>query len=274
MPPKELWVCPDCLQRAPIHDHRERVWRPLDTFQYRTLLHARVPRLNCPTRGIKQIHVPWAEDNSRFTALFKGFALDEPQWVINARAKTRASASDGRASSLSRAEHSRDYVSIGEGEHVTRWRAITQASGGLRRGFLPIEVKEASISAVAERLHLSWDEAAGIPATRGPSGPGSAHGMARGFRSPQRFRMAIYFHCGGLVAQELSSKRMRFTGRIPEVSTHTQPVPCSANEISHTFPGRPRKGCPFEGSPLGEAKCECREPVEALCASMRGEFET
>ncbi len=40
LPPKERWVCPECLQRAPIHDHRERTWRHLDTFQYRTLLHA------------------------------------------------------------------------------------------------------------------------------------------------------------------------------------------------------------------------------------------
>lgn len=76
LPPKELWVCPDCLQRAPIHDHRERVWRHLDTFQYRTLIHARVPRLDCPTHGVKQIRVPWAEEGSRFTALFEALAID------------------------------------------------------------------------------------------------------------------------------------------------------------------------------------------------------
>lgn len=100
LPPKELWVCPECLERAPIHDHRERVWRHLDTFQYRTLLHARVPRLNCPRHGIKQIRVPWAEEGSRFTALFESLAIG---WML-----------------------------------------------------------QASVSAVAERLRLSWDEAAGI----------------------------------------------------------------------------------------------------------------
>lgn len=100
LPPKELWVCPECLERAHIHDHRERTWRHLDTFQYRTILHARIPRLKCPNHGIRQIRVPWAEDNSRFTALFEALAID---WM-----------------------------------------------------------KQASISAVAERLHLSWDEAAGI----------------------------------------------------------------------------------------------------------------
>lgn len=72
LPPKETWVCPECQQLAPIHDHRERTWRHLDTFQYRTLLYARVPRLDCPTHGITQLAVPWAEDSSRFTALSEG----------------------------------------------------------------------------------------------------------------------------------------------------------------------------------------------------------
>lgn len=100
LPPKQLWVCPDCLQAAPIHDHRERMWRHLDTFQYRTLIHARIPRLDCPTHGVRQLRIPWAEEGSRFTALFEALAID---WM-----------------------------------------------------------REAPLSAVAERLHLSWDEAAGI----------------------------------------------------------------------------------------------------------------
>jgi transposase len=81
LPPEELWVCPECLERAPIHDHRERTWRHLDTFQYKTLLHARVPRLDCPTHGVKQLRVPWAEEGSRFTALFEALAID---WMLQA----------------------------------------------------------------------------------------------------------------------------------------------------------------------------------------------
>lgn len=119
LPPKELWVCPECLAQAPIHDHRERTWRHLDTFQYRTILHARVPRLNCPNHGIKQIRVPWAEDSSRFTALFEALAID---WM-----------------------------------------------------------KQATISAVAERLHLSWDEAAGIQARA------VRRGLARRKAEPVRY---------------------------------------------------------------------------------------
>lgn len=75
LPPDQLWVCPECLERAPIHDHKDRTWRHLDTFQYRTLLHARVPRLNCPTHGVKQLRVPWAEEGSRFTTLFEALVI-------------------------------------------------------------------------------------------------------------------------------------------------------------------------------------------------------
>ncbi|MGH7307192.1 MAG: transposase family protein [Candidatus Rokuibacteriota bacterium] len=48
LPKDTLWVCPECLAAAPIHDHRDREWRHLDTCQYRTLVHARVPRLSVP----------------------------------------------------------------------------------------------------------------------------------------------------------------------------------------------------------------------------------
>jgi transposase len=81
LPPRTLWVCPECLERAPIHDHRDRTWRHLDTCQYQTLVHARVPRLDCPTHGIKQLQVPWAEERSRFTALFEALAID---WMLRA----------------------------------------------------------------------------------------------------------------------------------------------------------------------------------------------
>lgn len=76
LPKRTRWVCPECLDEAPIHDHQERKWRHLDTCQFRTLIHARVPRLSCPTHGVRQIEVPWAEKGSRFTALFEALAID------------------------------------------------------------------------------------------------------------------------------------------------------------------------------------------------------
>ena len=57
LPPNTRWVCPECLVAAPIHDHQDRTWRHLDTCQFKTLVHARVPRLNCPTHGIRQLRV-------------------------------------------------------------------------------------------------------------------------------------------------------------------------------------------------------------------------
>lgn len=39
-------------------------------------MHARVPRLNCPTHGIGQFKVPCAEPGSRFTVMFEALAID------------------------------------------------------------------------------------------------------------------------------------------------------------------------------------------------------
>jgi transposase len=69
-------VCPDCKQPMPGYDRRGRRWRHLDTCQYRTIIEAEVPRGRCDRCGVKQIGVPWAEDRSRFTALFERMAID------------------------------------------------------------------------------------------------------------------------------------------------------------------------------------------------------
>jgi transposase len=87
LPEGTLWVCPQCGSAAPIHDHQERRWRHLDTCQFPTIVHARVPRLKCPTHGIKQLAVPWAEANSRFTAMFEALAID---WLRHASVKAVA----------------------------------------------------------------------------------------------------------------------------------------------------------------------------------------
>jgi transposase len=68
--------CPECHAPWPIYDHREREWRHLDTCQLQTRLHARVPRVECPTHGVIQVHVPWATPGSQFTALFERLVID------------------------------------------------------------------------------------------------------------------------------------------------------------------------------------------------------
>jgi transposase len=95
------WPCPECGVGCALYDHQaERQWRHLDTCQYRTILHAAPPRSECREHGVRVVNLPWAEANSRFTALMEGLAI---AWL-----------------------------------------------------------KQASQKAVAEQLHLSWDEIHGI----------------------------------------------------------------------------------------------------------------
>lgn len=71
------WPCPVCQQELACRDHaEERVWRHLDTCQFQTYLHARVPRIECPTHGVRQVVVPWAEARARFTALMECLVID------------------------------------------------------------------------------------------------------------------------------------------------------------------------------------------------------
>jgi len=73
--------CPECDRTAPRYDHRVRRWRHLDTCQYQTIIEAKVPRTECADCGIHQLPVPWAEQNSRFTALFEAVVID---WLRDA----------------------------------------------------------------------------------------------------------------------------------------------------------------------------------------------
>jgi len=66
------WPCPQCRQLLAGYDHaEERIWRHLDTCQFETYVHARIPRVQCPTHGVLNVAVPWAEARSRFTLLME-----------------------------------------------------------------------------------------------------------------------------------------------------------------------------------------------------------
>jgi len=69
-------LCPECGKACGGYDSRERRWRHLDTCQFQTILVAKVPRVDCPTHGVRQIRVPWAEEGSQFTAMFEALAID------------------------------------------------------------------------------------------------------------------------------------------------------------------------------------------------------
>lgn len=76
-PQEAVWKCPQCAKTLPLYDHsEERTWRHLDSCQFQTHLHARIPRVECDEHGVVQVKIPWAEPRSRFTLLFERLAID------------------------------------------------------------------------------------------------------------------------------------------------------------------------------------------------------
>ena len=70
-------TCPRCAKACPIADHAtERTWRHLDTMQFETRIHARVPRSRCVECGVLTVAIPWADKHSRFTLMFEAFAIE------------------------------------------------------------------------------------------------------------------------------------------------------------------------------------------------------
>jgi transposase len=70
------YPCPECQEPGPGYDRKRRRWRHLDTCQFTTWIQADLPRVSCPTHGVKQIAVPWAEPGSQFTAWFERLAIE------------------------------------------------------------------------------------------------------------------------------------------------------------------------------------------------------
>lgn len=53
--------CPECMAECSVRDHApERVWRHLDTCEFQTYIHARLPRVQCNEHGIVTACVPFA----------------------------------------------------------------------------------------------------------------------------------------------------------------------------------------------------------------------
>jgi transposase len=75
------FLCPECEKKSSTYDHRPRQWQHLPTCQLVTIIEADVPRVKCPTHGVLQISVPWAENNSTLTALFECLVID---WLLEA----------------------------------------------------------------------------------------------------------------------------------------------------------------------------------------------
>jgi len=86
-PAGDLLHCPECEVICPGYDHKIRRWRHLNTMQFKTFIESDVPRANCPEHDVRLIRVPWAEDKSRYTALFEAYIIDVLQAV---RSKVQA----------------------------------------------------------------------------------------------------------------------------------------------------------------------------------------
>lgn len=66
--------CPSCGNLTNIHDIvlADRVWRHLDFWDYKTYIHARIPRTKCHIcKKVLTVAVNWARPRSGFTKLFE-----------------------------------------------------------------------------------------------------------------------------------------------------------------------------------------------------------
>jgi transposase len=69
-----LLMCPECGSDCSghIYDHYERTWRHKDLCEYRTMLHAKVPRVSCKKcNKVVMISVPWSDKQMRVTRSFE-----------------------------------------------------------------------------------------------------------------------------------------------------------------------------------------------------------
>ena len=73
--------CPKCGRAGRRYDTRERKWRNLDAWGYRTFFVCGVPRVDCPEHGVSTLPVPWAEGRSRYTAAFE---MEVAAWLREA----------------------------------------------------------------------------------------------------------------------------------------------------------------------------------------------
>ena len=76
LPPDAIWACPTCKSRMHIKEWRERRWRHLDSCQFKTVLKAKVPVVECQEHGAQTVKVPWADAKSRFTLFFERLAIE------------------------------------------------------------------------------------------------------------------------------------------------------------------------------------------------------
>ena len=56
--------CPECGRTCRRYDTRERKWRNLDAWGFKTFFVCGVPRVECPEHGVATLPVPWLDGRS------------------------------------------------------------------------------------------------------------------------------------------------------------------------------------------------------------------
>ncbi|MCP4649768.1 MAG: ISL3 family transposase [PVC group bacterium] len=70
-------TCPVCRNSYAPYDHGpERVFQHLNTCQFKTFVHVRLPRVKCPTHGVRQILSEFGESGSDKTFAFESYLID------------------------------------------------------------------------------------------------------------------------------------------------------------------------------------------------------
>ena len=75
-PRGSVFKCPHCGEKGvTTYDTEDKTWRHLNFFQHQAYLHCRVPRIDCPKCGVKQLTLSWARPGSGFTLLFEALIM-------------------------------------------------------------------------------------------------------------------------------------------------------------------------------------------------------
>jgi transposase len=70
------FACPECgAEGLPAYDTVDKTWRHLNFWQYKTYIHMRTPRTECPKCGQRLWRPPWGREHSGFTMLFEAFVM-------------------------------------------------------------------------------------------------------------------------------------------------------------------------------------------------------
>lgn len=71
-----LFSCPHCGTACTAYDSAQKDWRHLDFWNWKTYMHARVPRTDCKDCAkVTAVPVPWSRPKSHFTFQFEAWAM-------------------------------------------------------------------------------------------------------------------------------------------------------------------------------------------------------